>query len=1818
MAALTVWTREEMRAREEVFQALVAKALRLSARSLETQVDGLLTAAAAPGIEPEPEARSAAFALALGELGTVQATWTARVDGELWPYLTQTFADAAADTAKIALDATGRSGPAPTQSLIAQALAFLRAKLLALGGWLAQKLTAKLRAGYDAGDGARQLAARIKIAAADALPVAANGAADALGWAATLGELTQLQAAGFTDNDVEKEWLTSDDDRVRPEHAAADGQRVGLFRSFDVGGEQLFAPRDPTGRPDNVLGCRCSLGYIFNDVSDSGDDGDAELTAAADPDWDASEHPRAPKGTGEGGQFIKKSAITTPTTTASSTKSKKAKNAAVAPLASYPKVAEPPKTTGMHWFEQRAAAKQQAETNRVEYAKLGPLQARVAQFVTLWTGMSTQSYMKKEIYQGKWDDVLEVARDGESAPVLYRGFSLKVAKGKTPKPGAHATFMGDPQKFIDNLKIGTELDLGGMASFTEDKEHAETFGDVLFVLKDGRGLPIESISNTPFEHEWLLTGKMRVTGATKKGKQYLVDVELVSPGGDEEDNATAATPIPDLVEPLPTSPNNATISPGTTAYGQAAAKKVAKVTAAQVKAQIDAAKIPVGPPLHINTNVIYKTKYDDGAVVAVNPSTAARLRWSAPDKAFLYQERQSAGHWNTIAKYGKGDAYKKFSKEDGWHAPAPATSTSSTPKLTVPAAAPPVPLVSPSPPSIMPDGGIPQLTKMSPKAVVAWLEDLSQEDYDELTPFDKSYIDTVAGQTAFDGGAAKKLVNKLKAGQGGDWTPPTAPLMPPAPAVVKSTTAGTSVPLKINTAVVYKTKYAHGAVVAEKPGVNEAIFDERFIWDADKKKFTLERYLPDKGWVKVKDYNKGQIYKTYSDEEGWFAPGKLTAVPAASTAAPPVTPAATTSHKKTVPDFSKMSPDQANTWFEALTKDKFDALSAEEKQYLGDHAYGEELFGNTVPQDKLNQIIKNKSTPNVTTYGPHQSTDLHWANSGPVIDGDSSVVLKYPKTPGSKDLYFAGYAAFGEGNEVKLYDANVTYVKSLHSDDLSVMKELITDEVNAGGGKIVADADDGDALVPTPAAPTSTTSPPKYTPGVIPNQKDQLSGYIHQELIPTNDIGKPDPTYVGEYPVVDQATMSLTQAGMLAWAGKKWTPQEIQAVQRYTTSVGYQTTNAVLRNDQTRMNMFSISQLQDGVKNAQALQSAMTPTVVGGIKVFRGTGAQAFGAPGNDMSLADLKKLEGKVISDPGFVSTTILNEKSTGFDYTKKPIRMEIEVPPGTPGLYVSSATPGYASENEFILAAGTNFEIMEVRAATPAEKAAHSSSLKHIVRVRVVPSKGSTGAPAATSSAPVAAPTSSVAPKPVTKIPGKSAPTIVPFGAAIGNHGGTTVPISLNTTTIHKTKYTDGAVVAVRIKPDGQVERLAWLDKKFILQTRSSDAEPWEFKAEYTKKDAYAAFSKDTDWKLAQTGASLLVTTPAPTVVPSGASTSKATPKATSAAAKTTTFDVATLQKMHGDLPPEVEPYKKDLYNHFKNNPKLGTITLGSNPDLVLKSVLDTVKLADDPYGVKLNALQVIKLIDATGIPPGLTNLQLYEKKLIAWLGTADGAHEAAMIISGGTVKTPGLTDLLAAIPKPADLGTPHENDVTFEELTPSAAANMQQQMQSNKSLTQKARDALVAYTGSFYGVINTLLRKGIASSSYGNPTLALERGKLIQESMKPLPRNIITFRGTTAEQFGLGSMAGIDTIKGLIGKTIIDDGFVSTSIDQYSAFTGTIKLIIEAPAGTPARYVGTISSHAHEKELIYAAGTKFKVLTVTQGPYGGTISVRVRVVP
>ncbi len=73
--------------------------------------------------------------------------------------------------------------------------------------------------------------------------------------------IAQHAAASFSGAQLEKDWVSMQDGRVRPSHVAADGQIVGLEDFYFVGGEQLLEPRDPAGSLAETANCRCQEIY---------------------------------------------------------------------------------------------------------------------------------------------------------------------------------------------------------------------------------------------------------------------------------------------------------------------------------------------------------------------------------------------------------------------------------------------------------------------------------------------------------------------------------------------------------------------------------------------------------------------------------------------------------------------------------------------------------------------------------------------------------------------------------------------------------------------------------------------------------------------------------------------------------------------------------------------------------------------------------------------------------------------------------------------------------------------------------------------------------------------------------------------------------------------------------------------------------------------------------------------------------------------------------------------------------------------------------------------------------------------------------------------------------------------------------------------------------------------------------------------------------------------------------------------------------------------------------------------------------------------
>jgi len=60
---------------------------------------------------------------------------------------------------------------------------------------------------------------------------------------------------------VQKDWVSREDAKVRPTHAAANGQTREIDEHFVVGGELMMYPGDPNASARNNANCRCTVNY---------------------------------------------------------------------------------------------------------------------------------------------------------------------------------------------------------------------------------------------------------------------------------------------------------------------------------------------------------------------------------------------------------------------------------------------------------------------------------------------------------------------------------------------------------------------------------------------------------------------------------------------------------------------------------------------------------------------------------------------------------------------------------------------------------------------------------------------------------------------------------------------------------------------------------------------------------------------------------------------------------------------------------------------------------------------------------------------------------------------------------------------------------------------------------------------------------------------------------------------------------------------------------------------------------------------------------------------------------------------------------------------------------------------------------------------------------------------------------------------------------------------------------------------------------------------------------------------------------------------
>ncbi|MGC9100864.1 MAG: phage portal protein [Caldisericum sp.] len=134
----------------------------------------------------------------------------------------------------------------------------LRKSALEMTNTTRDDLARQLIEGVNNGESIDQLASRVKTLFEETYKNRAKTIARTETISAT--NYAQLEA-GEQFGARKKIWITALDERTRPAHAEANGQVVNIDEPFIVDGEELMYPGDKNGSPENIINCRCTIGF---------------------------------------------------------------------------------------------------------------------------------------------------------------------------------------------------------------------------------------------------------------------------------------------------------------------------------------------------------------------------------------------------------------------------------------------------------------------------------------------------------------------------------------------------------------------------------------------------------------------------------------------------------------------------------------------------------------------------------------------------------------------------------------------------------------------------------------------------------------------------------------------------------------------------------------------------------------------------------------------------------------------------------------------------------------------------------------------------------------------------------------------------------------------------------------------------------------------------------------------------------------------------------------------------------------------------------------------------------------------------------------------------------------------------------------------------------------------------------------------------------------------------------------------------------------------------------------------------------------------
>lgn len=125
--------------------------------------------------------------------------------------------------------------------------------------WNVKKINAEILQGIIQGEAMDKIAGRLQNVTNMNGTAAIRNARTMITGAENKGRLDSYARAEADGIILQKEWLATNDGRTRHSHAMLDGAIVDQDKKFDNG---LMYPGDPSGRPEEIYNCRCSVAAV--------------------------------------------------------------------------------------------------------------------------------------------------------------------------------------------------------------------------------------------------------------------------------------------------------------------------------------------------------------------------------------------------------------------------------------------------------------------------------------------------------------------------------------------------------------------------------------------------------------------------------------------------------------------------------------------------------------------------------------------------------------------------------------------------------------------------------------------------------------------------------------------------------------------------------------------------------------------------------------------------------------------------------------------------------------------------------------------------------------------------------------------------------------------------------------------------------------------------------------------------------------------------------------------------------------------------------------------------------------------------------------------------------------------------------------------------------------------------------------------------------------------------------------------------------------------------------------------------------------------